>query len=505
MGFNKLTTKEKALKINLDPTIYGSIAEIGAGQEVAANFFKAGAASGTIAKTMSAYDMAFSDAIYGPEPGGRYVCQSRVERMLAKEFSLLGERLPQRADKTCFFAFADTIEQLNFNRTNQGHGWLGVRFQTKPNGGANEVVLHVELKDNDPLLQQETIGILGVNLIYACFYMTDNVDDFLSSLMDELSIHKIIVNFIRVTGPDFLDVDNRLLSLLLVKNGLAKTTMFGPDGQVALPQDFLYKKNILVLRGRFRPITKVNIDMMERSYEHFKNDPEVDENNIVTVAELTLENLRISEDRKKDENDFLDRVDMLCSLGYTVMISKYQEYYRLTNYLSRFTRGRKIGVAVGLYNLEYIFTPKYYDHLKGGILEAFGFLFGRNIKLYVYPSLARESANGADVLRSKDIKLEDGIHSLFQAMVDNNKIEDLSDCNIKNLQIISDRVLELIKEGSTEWEVMVPQIVVEQVKQFCLFNYPCSVERKKEIEQSRKESTRKRQLEIMNKGASVKI
>ncbi|ANQ47392.1 TonB-dependent receptor [Flammeovirga yaeyamensis] len=502
MGFNKLTTKEKALKINLDPNIYGSIAEIGAGQDVAANFFKAGAASGTIAKTMSAYDMAFSDAIYGPEPGGRYVCQSRVERMLHKEFSLLGERLPNRADDTCFFSFADTVEQLNFNRTNQGHGWLGIRFQTKPNGGANEVVLHVELKDNDPLMQQETIGILGVNLIYACFYMTDNVDDFLSSLMDELSIHKIIVNFVRVTGPDFMDVDNRLLSLLLVKNGLAKTTMFGPDGQVALPQDFLYKKNILVLRGRFRPITKVNIDMMERSYEHFKNDPDVDENNIVTVAELTLANLRISDDRKKAESDFLDRIDMLCSLGYTVMISKYQEYYRLTNYLSRFTRGRKIGVAVGMYNLEYIFTPKYYEHLKGGILEAFGYLFGRNIKLYVYPSLSRDHEHQeTKVLTSSDIVLEKDIRSLFKAMKDANKIEDLSDCNTENLNIISDKVLQLIKQGDKAWENMVPQVVVDQIKQFCLFDYPCSVEKKIEIEKSRKEFTRQRQREAMKRSS----
>ncbi|AZQ61087.1 TonB-dependent receptor [Flammeovirga pectinis] len=498
MGFNTLTTKEKALKINLDPTIYGSLAEIGAGQEVAANFFKAGAASGTIAKTISAYDMSFSDAIYGPEPGGRYVCQSRVERMLKKEFGLLGERLPTRKDETCFFAFADTIEQLNFNRTNQGHGWLGLRFQTRPNSIPNECVLHVELKDNDPLLQQETIGILGVNLIHACFYQTNNVDEFLSSLMDGLSIHKIIVNFVRVSGPDFLDVDNRLLSLLLVKNGLAKTTMFGPDGQVALPQDFLYKKNILVLRGRFRPITKVNIDMMERSYEHFKNDPDVDENNIVTVSELTLENLRISEDRKKDETDFLDRVDMLCSLGYTVMISKYQEYYRLTNYLSRFTRGKKIGVAVGRYNLEYIFNPDYYQHLKGGILEAFGFLFGRNIKLYVYPSLDRESLNPNELLTSDSINLAESQRALFQSMVDNDKIEDLKDCDPKNLNIISDNVLELIKKGDADWEDMVPQVVVEQIKQYCLFDYPCSVEKKREIEQSRKESTRNRQRRIIN-------
>ncbi|KXX70095.1 hypothetical protein [Flammeovirga sp. SJP92] len=502
MHFNTLTTREKALKINLDSSVYGSLAEIGAGQDVAANFFKAGAASGTIAKTISAYDMSFSDAIYGPEPGGRYVCQSRVERMLKKEFRLLGERLPKRKDETRFFAFADTVEQLNFNRTNQGHGWLGIRFQNRPNTIPNEVVLHVELKDNDPLLQQETIGILGVNLIYACFYKTDDVDEFLSSLMDGLNIHKIIVNYVRVSGPDFLDVDNRLLSLLLVKNGLAKTTMFGPDGQVALPQDFLYKKNILVLRGRFRPITKVNIDMMERSFEHFKNDPEVDEKNIVTVAELTLENLRISEDRKKDEKDFLDRVDMLCSLGYTVMISKYQEYYRLTNYLSRFTRGKKIGVAVGMYNLEYIFTPEYYKHLKGGLLEAFGFLFGRNIKLYVYPSLDRESLNPQELMTSKSIHLADEQKALFQAMVDNGKIEDLRGCNADNLNIISDKVLQLIKSGSDEWEDMVPQVVVEQIKQYCLFDYPCSVEEKERIEKERIEFTRTRQRKIFEKSES---
>lgn len=493
----KLATRDKALRINLNREIYGSLAEIGAGQEVSAHFFRAGGASGTIAKTMSAYDMSFSDAIYGPEPSGRYVCQSRVERMLNKEYGLLGARLPQRVDNTTFFAFANTVEQINFNRTNQGHGWLGVRFQSKPETPPNECVIHVHLKDSDPRVQQETLGILGVNLIYACFYHADDMEVFMASLLDGLTVHHVLVDFFRISGPDFEDIDNRLMSLKLVKMGLSKASMFGPDGKVLLPADVLYKKNILVLRGRFRPITHVNVDMLDRSYEQFRQEPDVNENNIITITELTLSNLRISEDKEKDEQDFLDRVDLLCSLGHTVLISNYSEYYRLTNYLSRHTRGRKIGVALGFYNLEYIFNEKYYSHLKGGIMEAFGYLFGRNIKLYVYPSYPRHESDSKEILTSKDIHLTPQQLKFFNYLVCEGKIEDMEGCNFENLHIISDDILDRIKEGDKEWEKMVPKLVVDAIKRNCLFDIPCSVEERQKIVQMKKEENRKRQRAFM--------
>ncbi|GAA4842895.1 TonB-dependent receptor [Algivirga pacifica] len=498
MDFKRLATRDKALHINLDSSIYGSLAEIGAGQDVAAHFFKAGGASGTIAKTMSAYDMAFSDAIYGPEPTKRYVCQSRVEKMLDKEYRLLGARLPERASHTKFFAFANTVEQINFNRTNRGHGWLGIRFQLTPETPPNECIIHVQLKDSDPSVQQSTMGTLGVNLVYACFNYHQDMETFLMSLLDGLTVHHVAVDFFRITGPDFEHVDNRLMSLKLVKMGLTKATMFGPDGKVMLPADELYKKNILVLRGRFRPVTLVNQDILRQSAEEFMNDPEVDKDNIITIAELTLSNLRISENRQKDEQDFLDRVDLLCKLGVTVMISHYSEYYRLTNYLSRHTRGRKIGVAMGVYNLEYIFNPSYYSKLKGGILEAFGDLFGRNVNLYIYPSFKKGSEDHETVLTSKDVEMPPSMQHLYDYLLETGKIKDLEGYQKDHLHILSDDVLEWIKRGEDDkWEDMVPEMVAKSIKKHCLFDYPCSVEERIRITQEKKEENIQRQRKIL--------
>lgn len=495
MDFKKLTTREKALRINLDPALYGSFAEIGAGQEVASNFFKAGGASGTVAKTMSAYDMAFSDAIYGPEESGRYVCESRLKKMLHKEYRLLGERLQGRAERTCFFAFANTVEQINFNRTNEGHGWIGIRFQLTPQHEPNECVIHVKLRDNDPLQQQQVLGVLGVNLIYAAFYLHEDLEQFMLSLVDDVGTHRVAINYFSIAGPDFLEVDNRLLSLKLVKNGLAKATMFGPDGKVMMPADALYKKNILVTRGRFRPVTLVNVDMFERAYQSFCKEVDGECRQVVRLAELTLSNLRITEDKQKDEKDFLDRADLLCALGYSVLVSNFQEYYRLSSYLSRFTRDRKVGMVVGLYNLEYIFTEQYYSQLKGGILEAFGELFKRNTKLYVYPSLRKETLDGP-VMHIHDIKLEPHLQKLLEYLCETGKIEDLQVSDKDHLRIVSDNVMSMIVRGEDGWEQMVPEVVVDAIKANCLFDYPCSLEHKKRIEDMRQEVNRERQRNV---------
>jgi hypothetical protein len=466
-------TKQKALALNLDPKIYGSFAEIGAGQDVAANFFKAGGSSGTIAKTMSAYDMTFSDAIYGVQKTRRYVSESRLISMLEHEYGLLIERLAGlRGDTTTFFAFADTMAALNYHKTNEGHGWLGVRFQLEPNGQYNDVVLHVKLLDNDNNLQQQAVGILGVNLMYACFYYNDVPNVFLQSLMDDLSRDRIQIDMIRFEGPSFTKVDNRLMSLHLVKYGFSDAALFGPDGKNQQPSEVLHKKHIVVVRGRFRPLLNVHMDMLTTGVKQFINEPDVDKENVVVIAELTLQSLKernaeINADI--DEKDFLDRVDILCSLGQTVLISNFHEYYKLVSYLSKITP-LKMGVVLGYPNLEYIFSEEHYVTLPGGILESFATLFSRNVKLFIYPTLRDKT-----IMNCLRFYPPSHLIDLYRYLIANNKIEDISHYNEKNLHVQTDSVLQLIKEGTSGWEDYVPAEVATMIKDRCLFGYPCAV------------------------------
>lgn len=462
--FRELTTKEKALKINLNRQWYGSFAEIGAGQPIAHHFFKAGGASGTIAKTMSAYDMKFSDAIYGK--AGRYVSRNRLERMLDHEYVLLPERLGNRSANSCFFALGSTVETLNYRKTNQGHGWLGIRFQLRPNSDPNEIILHFMLKDSETIWQQEAIGILGVNLIYGVYHYAEDLDLFLKNLIQGLSNDRIEVDMCSIHGPDFEWVDNRLLSLKLVKQGMTNAAMFGPSGHVMHPSDALYKKNILMLRGRFRPVTHVNMDMLRMGTQQFVKETDVDQEKVVVLFELTLNNLR--EEGKIDEQDFLDRVDILCSMGQTVLISNYQEYYRLVAYLSSFNRKKKIGLIVGIRNLEQIFDEQYYQDLDGGILQAFGILFGSEVKFYIYPALEN---NQTDIHRLDKIDLSPSLQHLFHYLQSTHKIEPIQERDPNLLHIYSDQVLTMIREGESGWESMVPEQVVQAVKQFKLFGY----------------------------------
>jgi len=464
-GDKKLTTQEKALRVNLSKDIYGSFAEVGAGQETAANFFKVGGASGTIAKTMSAYDMKFSDAIYGRCE--RYVSENRLMRMLEHEYQLLPERLPHRIENSRFFAFADTVEALNFERTNQGNGWMGVRFQTKPMGEYNDCVIHVKMHDNDPLQQQVALGILGVNLLYGCMFI-DDPEEFMISLEDGLTTRRIEIDMFRLDGPNLRHVDNRLMALKLVKNGLTKAAMFGPDGHVLQPSEYLYKKNVLVLRGRFRPVTHVNVDMLLTSRRHFLHDQDVDKTKMITLTELTLNDL--SADGTIDEKDFLYRADIICSLGQNVLVSNYFEYYRLVDYLSKVSKGYKTGLVMGIYALQKVFDEKTYENLRGGILECFASLFGSNSKLYVYPALRKD--NTLFTLKDFEAELPDKLKALFRYLMDNNKLEDIDDANISNLHIISDNVLAMIRKGEAGWEKFVPHKVEEAIKEHGLFDYP---------------------------------
>ncbi len=463
----KLTTKEKALQLNLDTKIYGTVAEIGGGQEVAAYFFKAGAASGTIAKTMSAYDMTFSDAIYGK--CDRYVSQEKLLLMLDREYSLLDQRLTNRAKKTTFFAFANTVEVINYNRSNIGHGWMGLRFQRHPNAEPNECIIHVSLKDRDAEWQQQVLGIVGVNLIHSC-YTYNTPEEIIDSLVDNVRKDRLEIDMFCISGPDFHHVDNRLMTLKLVKNGLTKVAMFGPDKNVILPSDIIYRKNAIVLRGRFRPVTHVNVDMMITGMRAFKKELDNAED-IVSVVEITLKDLTLA--GELDEQDYLDRVDLLCSLGQNVMISNYQEHYKLAGYLSQFIKDKTLGIVIGLNNLAQIFDEKYYQNLDGGILESFARLFGSNVKLFVYPIL--DSATGK-IKTGNDFTPDRHLISLFYYFIENHKILSIPDAKTDNLHIISDQVLELIENDTDGWEKLVPNRVAEAIKSNHLFNYPYEIE-----------------------------
>ena len=464
-----LTAGQKAKSINIDKTIYGSLIEIGAGQEVARQFFRVGSASKTIAKTMSAYDRDFSDAIYGKEKDGRYVCKSRLNKMLDQEYSLLEERLNRKDHlNTKYFVFADTVTTINYERTNQGHGWIGLRFQLDPKKAPNNFLIHVRLHDQGARIQQETIGVIGTNLMHACFNESDP-KKILSHLYDNLSRDNFEIDMVEVLGPDFNSIDNRLLSLTLVKERMTNAVIFTPKGKNKYPSDILFQKNILTLRGSFRPVTKVNIDMLTEGLKKFKQNKKVKEDNIQLLFEITLSNLM--SEGQLDERDFLDRADILCSLGYTVMISNYKKYYKLCEYLSRYTDAR-LGFIIGVDNLVEMFEEKYYRNLNGGIMEAFGIMITRDIKFYLYPY---QSNIKEKLLNSTNIPIHPRAKSIYKYLFNNKRIEDL-DYNPDILNIYSRDVLKKIKsceEGT--WEHMVPEGVSQIIKEKSLFGMSCKI------------------------------
>ena len=460
-----LSAKQKALRINLNPDLYGTFAEIGAGQEVVRHFFRAGGASGTIAKAMSAYDKDFSDAIYGEEENSRYVCESRVKKMLVHEYQLMEDRLNRKEHAMKhFFAFANTVATINYHKTNQGHGWFGLKFQTAPDREANEVILHARLHEQDALQQHQTVGILGVNLIYGCMFFYKKPKELLQSLYDNLERDQVEIDMVEMHGPDFEEVDNRLLSLQLVKNGMTDAVIFSPDGRNLQAADVLYKKNILAIRGSFRPVTKVSIDMISKGLQQFKKESRVDEKDIQVLFEITLNNLSAEGDI--DEQDFLDRADVLCSIGQTVLISNYQKYYKLVEFFSRHTK-KRMGVIMGANTLSMVFDEKYYRDLNGGILEAFGILFSRDLKIYLYPWM--HDADSA-LWTAQTTPVHPRMQPLFDYLRFNKRIVDI-DYNPEVLGIFSKEALELIKAGDDGWEQMVPDFVDRIIKEKCLFGF----------------------------------
>jgi hypothetical protein len=460
-----LSAAQKALRTNLNPNIYGSFAEIGAGQETVRHFFRAGGASGTIAKAMSAYDKEFSDAIYGQEAAGRYVTENRLRKMLNHEYQLLHERINRETspDK-CFFAFANTVATINFAKTFKGHGWLGVRYQTSPDREANEVIVHVRLHEDNPKYQQETIGAMGVNLIYAAYNLYEEPKSFLLSLYDGIDRTAIEVDLINFSGPDFDHIDNRLMSLQLIKNGFTDAVIFGPEGKNLLPAELLYKKNILAMRGSFRPVTRVNMDMIKKGYKQFIKSKSVQKDDAIVLFEITLNNLLA--DGKLDEQDFLDRADILCSIGQTVLISNYQEYYRLVDYFAGFTK-KRIGLIMGIPSLQEIFDDKYYEHLTGGILEAMGRLFSKSLVIYAYPFRGETS-----ITTVSDIVVNDLFRNIFDYLKQARRVRDIEDFDPDILSIWSREVLHKIRSGETGWEESLPTYVDKIIKEKGLFGYP---------------------------------
>jgi hypothetical protein len=457
--------KDKALRINLNDNIYGTFAEIGAGQETVRHFFRSGGSSGTIAKAMSAYDKDFSDAIYGVEDDGRYVTESRLKKMLTHEVKLIEERLKRdKHPNKMFFSYANTVATIDFAKQFKGHGWVGIKYQVEPDEAYNEIILHIRFKETDARLQQETLGILGVNLIYGAFYKYNDPKKLLRYLYDHLDKDQLEIDTINFSGPRFANVDNRLMSLQLVKNGMTDAVMFGPDGKNILPAAILYKKNILALRGSFRPVTKVNMDMYEKSLKMFLNESKVEKENALVIFEITLSNLR--SEGEIDERDFMDRAELLCSLGQTVMISNFQEYYKVVEYFSNYTKAR-MGLAMGVNNLIDIFDEKYYRHLSGGILEAFGKLFYRDLKVFLYPM---EDEKG-ELINSQNLKVHPRMKELYKFFAYNGKVVDLDVVDTSHLKIFSREVLKMISHGKQGWEKLLPPGIAEIIKQQHLFGY----------------------------------
>jgi len=460
------TTKSKALRINLNRDIYGTFSEIGAGQETARNFFRSGGASGTIAKAMSAYDKDFSDAIYGVEDDRRYVTQPRLKKMLGHEIDLIEDRLSrEKHPDKLFFSYANTVTTIDFAKQFKGHGWVGIRFQLDPLEGYNEIILHLRFKETDARLQQETLGILGVNLIFGAFYLNDNPKELVKSFYDNLSYDQLEIDMINFSGPRFMYVDNRLMSLQLLKNGMTNAVMFGPDGNNLLPAQVLYKKNILALRGSFRPVTKVNMDMYEKSKKLFLAENKVEESKTQIIFEITLSNL--ASKGKINERDFLDRAELLCSLGQNVMITSFQQYFKLVEYFSEFTKER-MGLTMGVQNLIQIFDEKYYRNLSGGILEAFGKLFYRDLKVYMYPYHDQATDTYID---SENLKVHPRMKELYKFFKHNGKLVNIDDFDKDILDIFSRTVLKMIMDGEQGWEEMLPEGIAETIKQKRLFGY----------------------------------
>ncbi|HKG06807.1 MAG TPA: hypothetical protein VKB19_10140 [Pedobacter sp.] len=431
-----LDTKRKALKINLNPKIYGTFAEIGAGQEVARNFFTAGAASGTVAKTMSAYDMTFSDAIYGVEESGRYVSKSRLLKMLNHEYGLLNERLSgAKYDDRTFFAFADTVTTLNYNKSNDPHGWIGLKFQTEPEGEANEIFFHVRLLDTDAALQQNVLGIIGVNLVYAAFYYNQDRRAMIESLADNLTVGSVEIDLISVNGPIFKGADNILLNLYLIVKDFSDAAIFDAQGQPCLPKDLLYKKDIMILRTKYAQKSNPNFSMLNKAVDQFVRTENVKEENLSVLIEVLMSNVLSTEDESQeiDLRSVAKRAEEMCRTGNKVIVSNFARHNKLAKYLDR-CRPKSVGISTNINNLKFVFnSTNFGDNYSSQLLSYVSDMFNKNVKLFAYPFLDKKTNA---VITTANMPVTPDAKPLFDFLIINGYITDIKDYSDEDVKTV---------------------------------------------------------------------
>ncbi len=446
-----LTSDEKALAINLDPRIYGVFAEIGAGQETANLFFRASASAGTVAKSISAYDMTMSDALYGKAK--RYVSQERLHSMLEYEYGLLQQRLgAERGKESTFFSFCNTVRARGYKDTGECHGWLGVRFQLKPGSEPVEIVLHARLLDEANSDQMVVLGKLGVNLIYAAFYYRDSLHNFVESLADDLQPGRMEVDMLRFSGDDFRYVDNRLCALQLVQSGLTNAAMFNKDGEVVQAADALYKRPILLLRGSFNPVLRLHLDMIRQARAVFSSElSESERERAIELCEISTNNLL--RDGALNHEDFIDRADALQALGKTVLITSSAEFHRVATYLSRYT-AEPIAIILSIGLLNELFKDKWSANLPGGILESFGRLFKNRVQLYVYPW---HNTRSMELVTAENFKAPENWQYLYKHLIQNRRVRPIGVGDPTLLAKTGRKILEDIRAGKPGWEEWVPK------------------------------------------------
>lgn len=487
-----LSCNQKALHINLDPARYGTLAEIGAGQEVSRYFFRVGGASGTVAKSMSAYDMIFSDEIYGKAP--RYVSRERLQHMLDHEYHLLVDRLAgTKGEQTCFFAFADTVATRSYEGNQDSHGWMGIRFQQTPKAPPSQVIIHLRMLDRSAEQQQVALGIVGINLIFGSFYQAESIDTILDSLRDNLEENRIEIDMFECSGPAFEQVDNRITSVKLVEKGYTNAVLFGPDQQVLQPSSVLRKQPILLGRGGFRPLTKVNMDMMQCASSRFSHDFDLSREEIFPLFEITLNNLRRTQNSSTiDYRDLLQRVDVINAVDMPVLVSNYFEYFRLSAYFRRYTQA-PIGIVLGINNLLEIFNQDYYENLEGGILEAFGRLFKSRVLLFLYPMLRQSllhylelryqdrdreadaiffqqlGSESEDLIHADNVRVEANLRNLYKYLLENEFLRPVQDADREVMTVFPRDVLEMIRSGDPQWKSFVPESAAREIESLSAF------------------------------------
>ena len=456
-----LTTRQKALDINLDEQCYGTIVEIGAGQEVASQFFRAGAAAGTVAKTMSAYDMQFSDQIYGKV--GRYVSRERLDQMLAHEYALICNRLDtSRGNETTFFTYAATVAAKSYGKDNFCHAHIGIRFQHEPRAAYSDIIIHARMHDSSAEDQAWALGVLGVNIIYGAFRLNNDPREFIQHLLDDLTSDKIEVDFIEFSGAAFEQVENRLMNLQLIRSWCTRAVVFNANGCSQVPANILRKSPIMVIRGSFRPPTKVHADMFAAGADAFGKLKAIDENKVISLAEITMAEL--DSQTHSSDADFLARVDLLNSQGHSVLISDYFRFFSLRHWLRNYTH-EPLGITLSVLDFNYLFDPAFYEGLEGGILEAMGKLFPDNTHVFVYPSKI-----DGKLVTLANVRVKPSQKYLLKYLVENELLLDCPASNEEHLHVSAHTTYEMIARGEPGWESNVHSDIASLIKERGYFN-----------------------------------